>query len=535
MQVLQALAELPTESPAASSLVAVLEIGSTGIRLLVAQIAGKGVWKEVDRAEKPVALGRDVFMSGTVSRSSLLECLSVLRNFRELLSGWGIPQSAVHLIATSALREARNREVFADRVFQETGYRLTIVEGVEENRLMYLAVRFALKQTEQKPGAEPPVKDLPLFWRGNTMIIDIGGGSTEIMLLRRGKMVAAHSLRLGTILIDQQSRMARRADWFRDRYLTENIRNTIAFLKDEMELASVKTFVVTGSDTRVAAALIGTELNTQCRVMERDDFLSFVEKIRHYTIEECVQKLRINYGNAEGFVSGILIYKCFLEQTQAQQVMVPVVSIREGLLIDLTRGVDVQEEFSFQIIASAINLGRKYHFDEAHSLHVAALCMTIFDAFVKEHGLNRRERMLLETAALLHDIGMFVRGSSHHKHSQYLVVNSEIFGLHREELDIIANVVRYHRGEPPSPSDISYIALQREERVLVLKMASILRVADALDRGHSQQIKRITFERRHESVILHAEGNSDRSLERIGLEKKADMFQDVFGYKVILV
>jgi exopolyphosphatase/guanosine-5'-triphosphate,3'-diphosphate pyrophosphatase len=142
--------------------------------------------------------------------------------------------------------------------------------------------------------------------------------------------------------------------------------------------------------------------------------------------------------------------------------------------------------------------------------------------------------MMLEVAATLHDVGMFIRSSGHQKHGQYIVANSEIFGLHQEELDIIANVIRYHRGDLPSPADIDYVALQKDERILMLKMTSILRVADALDRGHSQHIRSITVEKKSESILLHAQGSYDLSLERIGLEEKAGLFQDVFGYKVIL-
>ncbi|MDR0374451.1 MAG: HD domain-containing protein [Treponema sp.] len=535
-------------------LVAVLEIGSTGIRLLVAEITGKGEWRTVDSAVKPIVLGRDVFTSGQVSHSSLLECLVVLRNFQELLKGWGVSGDDVHLIATSALRAARNRDMFADRVYQETGYRLTIVEGIEENRLMYLAVRFALKQIKGSSGGTPtdgtstdgtsanaPSGDKNetnnLFWRGNSIIIDIGGGSTEIMLLRQGRMVAAHSVRLGSILMDQQSLSARGSEWSRERYLTEGIKNTLTFLKAEMDLSQIKTFVVTGSDTRIAASLIGSEYNKNSSVIDREKFLSFVKKIQYYTVEECVQKLHISYGDAEGFVPGLLIYKGFLEQTKATQVVALGVSLREGLLIDLAMGFDpeLQEEFFTQVIASAINLGRKYHFDEAHGRHVAALSMILFDALVREHGLNRHDRLLLETAALLHDIGMFIRGSSHQKHSQYIVANSEIFGIHREELEIIANVVRYHRGDQPSPGDIAFIALQREERILALKLVSILRVADALDRGHSQRIQNICIEHKGESIVIHANDNVDKNLERASLEEKANMFQDVFGYKVALI
>jgi exopolyphosphatase/guanosine-5'-triphosphate,3'-diphosphate pyrophosphatase len=505
-------------------LVAILAIGSTSIRLVVAQIAQKGQWQVLDKAGKPVTLGRDVFTSGQVSRESLLECLSVLQYFKELLAGWGILDTDVYVLATSALRAARNRDVFVDRVRLATGFRISIVEGIEENRLIYLAVRFALKQ------------DLPQFWQDNTMIIDIGGGATEIMLLERGKMAAAHSLRLGTLLMEQQSRLAVGPAWAQ-RYLRESIRHAAEFLSAEMNLAHIHSFVGVGSDTRIAATLIGTELNEHCRIIPRDAFIAFVQQVQQYTIEACVQKLHIPYTEAEGFVPGLMAYKQFLEQTLASKVVVPDISIREGLLVDLSLGVEpeLQEDFFSQIIASAANLGRKYHYDQAHNQHVANLCLFLFDALSNEHGMNRRERMMLEVAALLHDIGMFIQGESHHKHGQYIVVNSEIFGLRRDELEIIANVIRYHRGDPPSQEDIDYIALQREDRNLVLKMASILRVADALDRGHTQQISLLLVERKSETLVLHTGGNRDLSLELIGLEEKADLFQDVFGYKVLLL
>ncbi|MDR1177103.1 MAG: HD domain-containing protein [Treponema sp.] len=505
--------------------VGVLEIGSTGIRLLVAELLSGGLWRELDRAGRPVALGRDVFTSGELSRESLLECLSVLRGFREILAGWGIEVSRVHAIATSAIRAARNRDVFVDRVRQEAGFSLSIVEGVEENRLMYLAVRHALKQ------------DLPLFWKANSMIIEIGGGSTEIMLLRRGKMVAAHSLRLGTILIDQRFRRNPASSLSRTRYLNESIRSTARTLSAEMELSHVRTFVVAGSDARIASVLIGKEINEQCRIVNREAFRDFAEKIHDYSIEDCVQKLHIPYGEAEGFVPGLLVYRLFLEETGAAGVVVPMESIREGYLLNLSLGgeSEIEGEFFSQIIASAANLGRKFHFDEQHARYVADLSLILFDALKKEHGMSRRERMMLETAAILHDIGMFIQGADHEKHGSYIVSNSEIFGLNREELDIIANVVRYHRGPPPSQPDISYVSLQREERVLVLKLSSILRVADSLDRGHSRQLRLLKVERKGETIMLHTQGLHDLSLELIGLEEKGDLFEDVFGYKVMLI
>jgi exopolyphosphatase/guanosine-5'-triphosphate,3'-diphosphate pyrophosphatase len=294
--------------------------------------------------------------------------------------------------------------------------------------------------------------------------------------------------------------------------------------------------VASGTDARIAATIAGKQLNENCKIIARDDFIEFTESVRNYTIEDCVQRFGISYADSEGLIPGLLVLKLFLEKTRAEEVAVPLVSIRDGYLVDLAAGVDssIQEEFFSQIIASAINLGRKFHFDETHSRHVAKHCMKLFDALAKEHGMNRRQRIMLETAAILHDIGMCIKVSRHQKHGHYIVANSEIFGLQSEELNLIANVINYHRGDPPTHSDMEYMTLQREDRILVLKMASILRVADALDRGHSQQIKDITVERRMETVVLHVDKVHDLSLELMGIEEKGGMFQDVFGYKVIL-
>jgi exopolyphosphatase/guanosine-5'-triphosphate,3'-diphosphate pyrophosphatase len=502
---------------------AILEIGSTGIRLLIAEIAEDRTWRELDRAEKPISLGRDVFTSGKVSRESFLECLSVLRLYCELLAGWGIGSQETRVIATSAFRAARNRDIIVDRVLRETGFLINIIEGIEENRLMYLATRFALKH------------DLPKFWQSNTMIIDIGGGSTEIMLLQHGKMVAAHSLHVGTIILDEQARHAGNVERDGNRYLNEQIRHTSFFF--EMDITRVKTLVMTGSDARVAAGFIGGTLNKRCRLIAREEFAGFVENVRNSSIEEIVRNLHISYTVAEGFVPGLLMYRRFLEQTTATQVVVPDVSIREGLLIDIALGVDseLQEEFYSQIIASAATLGKKYRYDEAHSRKVTEISLWLFDALSLEHGMGKRERRLLEVAAMLHDIGMFITAADHHRHGAYIVAHSEIFGLQHDELDIIASVIRYHRGNIPSEADSVYRALPREDQILVLKMAALLRVANALDRSCSCRIKQLTIERANSRIVFYLQAGFDLSIDLIGLEEKSELFQDVFGYKVALV
>ncbi len=511
--------------------IAVIEIGSTGIRLVVAEIDGEGGFKVLDRAGRPSRVGRDVFTSGYVSREALRESIAVLASYRELLRGYGIESTEARVIATSALREASNRDTFVDRVELQTGFKVNIVEDIEENHLMYLGVQHALQDERKR------------LSKSNAMILEVGGGSTEIMLLRRGKMTGAHSLRIGTVRVDEQVRGAGVSPTYLRQFLEDNVRTACDSLDSELPLDSVKTFIVIGSDARIAAARLASESSEGYAVVDRAKFIAFANEISALSAEDCVAKLRLPWSEAEGLGAGLAIESLFLERTDAETVVVPNVSIREGVLLSMSRGpdVEIEAEMRRQIIASAASLGRKFRYDEAHARHVADLSLGLFDGLMREHGLGARERLLLEAAGLLHDIGTYIRASGHHKHGEYIVANSEIFGLNRGDLTIVANVVRYHRKSAPSSMHLNYISLPREDRTVVMKLAAILRVADALDRGHNQRIGSLSIERREDRLAIRTEGAAgegpaiDLSLERLSLAEKSDMFEDVFGLEPILV
>lgn len=528
------LAPTPPSVPADTAeavprVVAVIEIGSTGIRLVVAEVDGSGGFKVLDRAGKQSRIGRDVFTSGMVSREAVRECMAVLASFRELIRGYGLSPKDVRVIATSALREAQNRDTFVDRVALQTGFKVTIIEDIEENHLMYLGVQHAL-QDERK-----------ILSRSNALILEVGGGSTEIMLLRRGRMAGAHSLRIGTVRMDEQVRGAGVSRAYLRQFLEDNVRTACDHLDAELPLESVRTFIVIGSDARLAASRLSpagsvAEGGEAYSIVDRAAFIAFADEVAGLSPEDRVARLRVPWSEAEGIGSSLSIERLFLERTGAETVVVPNVSIREGLLLSTSLGHDagIEAEMRAQVIASAASLGRKFHYDESHSRHVADLSLAIFDALLREHGLGSRERLLLEIGGLLHDVGTFIRTSGHHKHGEYIVANSEIFGLNRGDLTIVANVVRYHRKSPPASTHVNFIALPREDRIIVMKLAAILRVADALDRGHDQRLRDAVCERREERFVIRAIGGADLSLERLSLAEKGDMFEDVFGLEPVL-
>ena len=497
-----------------------IDIGSSAIRLLIAELRGKG-WKILENAERPVALGEDVFVSGRISRKTLMQALQILHSCRELMAPY--PVSNVIAIATSALREARNRDTFVDRVFLRTGIKVRVIEGIEANRLTYMAVQKALRQAK------------PALSRSNAIIMEVGAGSTEVMLLSRGQMVAAHTLPLGTIRLEQQLRPSIAAGAMFRGLLREHIRSTLDVVGSELPLKRISQFIAVGGSARLAAGKVGSAQETAHTTIAKESLTAFIRKLERLSLDDIVSELNITYAEAEPLVTALLVYWLFFEATSASKILVPAVSIREGLLLDFAAGADALEgEFRQQIIASGMSLARKYAIDEAHAQQVTSLALTFFGEMQRDHGLCQRHKLLLEVAALLHDIGTYISAGDHQKHGRYIIANSEIFGLARDDLRIITNVVGYHRGPPPQPSDLNYASLSRDERIVVLKLTAILRVADALDRGHNRRITDFSVEQTEDEFIIRTSRQDDLALERYSLANKGDLFEEVYGLKVTL-
>lgn len=504
-----------------SNLVAAIEIGSTAIRLLVAEETG-GKRNILDRSEKPVSLGRDVFTFGAISRESLLQCLSILNLMKEQLSGYRIGAEETAVIATSAFREAKNRDSVLDRIFVKTGFKVKVVDGIEENRLMFLAVDECMSRAGKFGSG------------GNSVILEVGGGSTEIMLLEDGKIAGVHSIRLGTVIVEQQ---VRTTGSFMDarRYILEFVNNMRLSLNAELELGKIREFLALGGDMRIAALFAGRAVSAFVWEIGRTEFDNFVDEIQEYSAEEISARFKISYNEARTFHLNLLVFQLFLRLTSAGSILVPETSIREGLLISRCSGRNSVEEFSSQILASAVNLLRKYHGDERHAECVRSVSVKLFDSLREELGLEGgKSRTLLEVAAILHDVGEFIRASDHNEHSKYIIEHSEIFGLNRDDIEIVSQIALYHRGHKSMTDDRHFSSLPREMRLTILKLTAILKIADSLDRSHTQRIGYFRLSFTNDTMTVLTDGMHNNVLEKIAIAEKSDLFESVFGYKVAL-
>lgn len=507
---------------------AVIEIGSTGIRLLVAQGSGRGrqhKFSILDKSENPVNLGRDVFTTGTISQETLIASIKILERYKEQLATYEIPDEETTVIATSAVREAANRDPFVDRIKVRTGWTVKVIDGIDENRLMYLAV------TDRMKDESSAVR------QSNSIILDISGGATEMMVMEKGRIAGAHSMRLGTLIIEQKlhSMMGNMDD--ARRFIGEFIRNTKKTLSSEMNLKKIQQFIVLGNDMRRVAQIAGNSVSDHLWEIERSRFDSFADEIQNSTTEEIIEKFSMPYSEALTFQVALIAYKGFLSITEVKKIIFAETSTQMGLLLSMNTNAneEIIEDFNQQIAAGATSLLKKYQGDQNHAEYVRDVSLRIYDALEPELGLDRHARVLLEVSAILHDVGMFIRADDHNIHGKYIVNNSEIFGLNRDDKSLVATIIGYHKGSRQPQDDKEIRLLPRSSRMIILKLTAILRLADALDRTHKQHLKDFKISLTNDTFTIRIKGHYNLSMEKLGLEEKGNLFENVFGYKVVLV
>ncbi len=506
----------------APELVAVLDMGASAIRLVIGEITPGEPIRTIEEASRGVLLGRDTFSSGLIRSKTIDAALKALDAFRQIIDGYGVTH--IRAVATSAVREARNVDVFLDRIQRRTGIAFEILDEAEESRLVLLAVKQTFRRRAALRGA----------W---TLLMEVGGGSTSIMLLRKGQLYRSAVYALGAVRLRQQLNLQSLVHDVQISLLKRSVANVIDEIRLDYALHRVTHMVAIGGDVRFAATnILESESAEGMRDVSRDAFLAFCDQIERMDEEMLIERFRLSAVEAATVVPSLMVYRTLMAETKASRLAVSDASLRTGLLLDIADpgGRTSVTDFEQQVLASAEALGHKHRFDRAHGRHVAALAIQLFDALRQDHGLDERERLLLQVAALLHDIGIYISLRAHHKHSQYVLAASQIFGLSNEETAIVSNIARYHRRGLPQGSHLPYIALDRHDRLVVNKLAAILRVVNALDAERLQKVTELSLVKSERSWILEINGTGDLTMEQLAATARADMFAETFGQELVI-
>lgn len=503
--------------------VAVIDIGAISIRMAIAEIHADGNVRTIESLLQPVDLGRDAFENRRLSRKGIERAASVLKRFRRILDEYGVRDAAdIRVVATSAVREATNRIAFVDRVFVATGLDVEPIDEAEVNRITYM-------------GITPMLLGLAETAESKSVVLEVGSGSTELLMIRGGNVLHSDSFRLGSLRLIQalEASGAQGPQW--RQLLETHIKRFVVRIAEELKADAPLQLVLLGGDIRFAAHRLVEDWDDDSLIkipVEKLD--QFSHKVLEMGEDAVVKKLGATFVEAETLGPALLAYTQFARHFELEHVFVSGTNLRAGLLADMEQGGNWTSEFRQQIIRSAVSLGRKYAVDQSHARAVAELSRVLFEQLADEHQLDSRHEVLLYVAALLHEVGLYVNLHSNHKHAYYLIRNSELFGLSRHELQLVALVARYHRRASPQTNHEGYAALDRKDRVAVTKMAAVLRIAIALDDTRSGRIREVVCERDDKRMVISIPGVNDVSLEQLALRMNSSLFRDIFGVPVML-
>eukprot|EP00913_Durusdinium_trenchii_P022805 g21409.t1 len=512
----------------------VLSAYAKSFRVVIAEMGddaglfGAAAWaressiRPLEHLAQAVHLGKDTFTRGAILKSTIEDCVRILKSYRQILAEYGITQAdQVRVVATSAVREAMNRLAFLDRIFSATGFVVEPIDEAEVNRITYLSTQPQLIE-------DSAVSNSP------AVIVEVGGGNTELLIVDGSDVVFAHTYRLGSIRLREVLGQYQAPRVNLRRIMENHIERTIEEIVEHVPDGNVE-FIALGGDVRFAATQLLPAWDVQSLGrLPVGTFREFTDKMLALSDDELVQKYQLTYPDAETLGPALLADLKFAEALGVETVLVSNVNLRDGLLQEFAGRALWSEDFSKQIIRSALGLGRKFGFDESHALHVAELSRTLYRELADEHQLDSRFELILYVAALLHEIGQFIGAAGYHKHSMYIIRNSELFGLGKADLLLVSLVARYHRRASPKPGHEGFNSLERNQRIAVAKLSALLRVADALDHSHSRRVNEIHCEQEKSTLVISIPNVDDLSLEQLALRQKGGLFEEIFGMKVLL-
>ncbi|HUK65934.1 MAG TPA: Ppx/GppA phosphatase family protein [Anaeromyxobacteraceae bacterium] len=479
---------------------AAIDVGTNAVRLELARPLPDGSLETLHQERDPVRPGEGVFATGSMPRAVADRLLSTLRRYAALCRRDG---ALVRAVATSAVREARNRDEIVRRVREEAGLDLEVVSGREEARLICLGVLHGRPKTAR------------------SLVIDIGGGSTEVALARGEHAVELFSVAVGAVRLTEMFGTASKVTKGRlallRSYASEAFREGLP-----RRLAHpVEALGASGTINAVVGFAASKGRSAQRKQIARAS-----EELASMGLEE--RRRHFDPNRAEIVVGGAVILETLLDRLGLKSVTSVDTGLRNGVLIDLFRRTASAEPDDRSGAEAALALGRRFDFDEKHGLQVGAIAVTLFEDLATLHGLPHFARRILEAAAVLHDLGNAVAFHKHHKHTFYLVANADMPGFSERERELVATVARYHRRSTPDRKRADLSHFSASELTTVRKLSALLRVANALDASHRQPVRGLRARLGPRAVTLHLRVRDAADLELWDVAREAAFFREVF-------
>ncbi|MCT4621161.1 MAG: HD domain-containing protein [Marinisporobacter sp.] len=497
-----------------------IHIGSCGIRMKIIESNEEYEIKILDYLEHNILLGKDTYTLGKISFDTVDKICEILKGFKQLLYDYGI--NDYKAIATNAIREAENKDYIIDQIKLKTGFDIDVISNEEENLLIYKSLRNKLPNKNK-------------FKKEGAFIVNIGLGNIQISGYGENGLAFIQNIKLGSLRMRGVLSSLESKTLNFTKILQEYITSNVDKLKDCWFEGIYENFIVFGREVDIITKL--SKLDDGIKYVKRKDY----EKLLMGILERSSRGIRNEHDLLKEkeytLIPSILTLKILLNMAGSKRVFIPRTSLTDGIIVDWidhyykTKNKD---DFVEDVVSLAKTIGKRYLYDEKHAEDVEKKSLQLFEQLKGLHGLGNRERLLLRLGAILHDTGKFINMQEHYKHSYHIIKASNLIGISSEELEIIANVARYHSKVVPQHRHKKFYVLGEKNRVIVGKLIAIIRIADGLDRSHKQKIKDMKITLKEKKVIINAFAIENTLLEEWTFDVKAEFFIEVFGVTPIL-
>jgi exopolyphosphatase/guanosine-5'-triphosphate,3'-diphosphate pyrophosphatase len=510
----------PTERPR----LAAIDIGTNSIRLIVAEVEPDGTYRVLDEEQEMSRLGRGLYRTGRLGHVPMERALEALGKMKAIADGFAVRD--LRAIATSAVREATNGRLFCREAWRRHRLRVEVISAEEEAQLAFQSV-------QRHFGLEGQ----------STAVVDIGGGSAEVILALGGVVERIHSLPLGAVRLTERwvrSDPLKARHWKAlKRAIDDTIKSVVGKkppFTAEVMIGSGGTFSNLAQMARSARE--GEPGPIQGYVLTRGDVIRLLDRLRETPLGARRQIPGVNPKRADILVAGAAAVVRLAKWLGTQRVVVNEGGLRDGVLLSM-----MQEHAGAAAKAAGETLdrmervrvfARRCRSNERHCAHVAELALSLFDQLQDLYRLPAEARDLLWAATLLHDIGYLINHAKHHKHAYHLIMHGELAGFAGREVELIANVARYHRRALPKRSHENLARLDRDDQRLVRQLAGMLRVADGLDRTHTAAVSGIRCQVSGRRARVEVLATRSPRVEVWDAERKAGLFEKAFGVSLRL-
>jgi exopolyphosphatase/guanosine-5'-triphosphate,3'-diphosphate pyrophosphatase len=514
------------EQGSTERILAAIDLGTNSFHIVIVRIRPDGTLESLTKEKESVRLGSGSGDYATIQDDAFDRGIACLKRFKTLADSYG---AEIRAVATSALREAENRDVFLTRAETEVGLKIDVVSGNEEARLIYLGI----------------LQGLPVYEK-RILMIDIGGGSTELLVGEKGEILFSTSLKLGAIRLTEKflkKDPITMMDLQKCRIHIESVLS--AFLP---QIEKWKPFQVVGSSgsiTSITSMVLENKGEKRDRLNGYEFTYDQFKEIRKAILDADSIKKRsripgLEAKRADIIVAGALVLDEVMNRCKAPTLMVSDFALRDGIVFDTIESWYRHENANLPVLdnireKSIKTISNLYPHGKKHAIQVAKLTLQMFDDLKDLHGLGVQEREYLETACHLHQVGLCISHHSYHKHSYYIIRNSEaMVGYSNAEIEIIALIARYHRKGGPKQKHEEFKTLRPEDQMLVKKLAALLRIGDGLDRSETFILDSVSSYQQGSKIVcvLTHDKEKDPHLELWSVEEKKDLFEETFNVKI---